>query len=99
MKRSASSADVARRVMTSRTTKKTRASGPKRVPHKDLAREYRFDYGKSKANRFAKRVPQDAVVVVLDSDVAKVFRDSKRVNALLRASIAAGQKRRPRRAS
>ena len=58
-----------------------------------MAREYEFDYSKSRPNRFASRLPKDAVVVVLDSDVAKEFRDSKRVNTLLRATIAALKKK------
>jgi hypothetical protein len=61
-----------------------------------LEHEYEFDYSKSKPNRFARSVGQDAVVVVLDSDVAEVFDDPKRVNALLRATIAAVTKGRPR---
>jgi uncharacterized protein (DUF4415 family) len=64
-----------------------------------MAREYRFDYSKSRANRFAKHLSKNAVVVVLDPDVAEVFRDPRRVNALLRATIAALDKRRSRRAS
>ncbi|MBI3447347.1 MAG: hypothetical protein HY049_00290 [Acidobacteria bacterium] len=60
--------------------------------------EYRFDYADSRPNRFARRLRKDAVVVVLDSDVAKVFRDPRRVNALLRAAIAAVEKRGSRRA-
>jgi hypothetical protein len=55
----------------------------------DLAPEYRFDRSKAKPNRFADALGKDAVVVVLDPDVARVFRDSRRVNALLRATIAA----------
>ena len=60
--------------------------------------EYRFDYSKSRPNRFAPRFPKDAVVVVLDSDVAKVFRDPKRVNGLLRATIAALKRKKSKRA-
>ena len=63
-----------------------------------LKREYRFDYRKSKPNRFAKLLSHDAVVVVLDSDVSAVFRDAKRVNSLLRATIAAVTRRSSRRA-
>ena len=59
----------------------------------DLAPEYRFDYKKARSNRFAARVAKDAVVVVLDPDVSEVFRDSSKVNALLRATIAAMRKR------
>jgi uncharacterized protein (DUF4415 family) len=63
-----------------------------------VVREYRLDYSKSRPNRFAGRVPQDAVVVVLDADVAEVFQDADRVNALLRATIAAVAKHRSRKA-
>lgn len=63
-----------------------------------LAREYRFDYSKSRPNRFARQMAKNAVVVVLDPDVAAVFRDPKRVNSLLRATIAALKKPGSRRA-
>ena len=84
--------------MNARTTKRPGVSRSRASIEEGLAREYRFDYSKSKANRFVRRVPRDAVIVVLDSDVAEVFRDPKRVNALLRAMIAAVEKRRSRRA-
>jgi hypothetical protein len=63
-----------------------------------IAREYRFDYSKSKPNPYAKRMDRNVTVVVLDSDAAAVFHDSKRVNAALRATIKAKQKRRKRKA-
>jgi len=63
-----------------------------------LTREYEFDYSKSRPNRFASRFPKDAVVVVLDADVARVFRDPKRVNTLLRATISALEKKGSRKA-
>jgi len=63
----------------------------------DLSPEYRFDYSKSKPNRFARLLPRDAVVVVLDPDVAAHFRDSRRLNSFLRAAIAALKGRRVRR--
>lgn len=53
-----------------------------------LLPEYDFDYSKSKPNRFADRIAPDSIAVVLDPDVAAVFRDSASVNALLRAVIA-----------
>ena len=80
-----------------RTSRKASASSRTSAARRGLSREYRFDYGKSRANRFARRVPRDAVVIVLDSDVAKVIRDPKRINAILRATITAGPKRRRRR--
>ena len=63
-----------------------------------VAPEYRFDYRKARKNRFARRIRTDAVVVVLDADVAEVFRDSREVNAVLRAAIAAFRTRRSKRA-
>lgn len=63
-----------------------------------MASEYRLDYEKARPNRFARHVAQDAVVVVLDADVAEVFNDPKSVNALLRAAIAALPKKRSRKA-
>lgn len=77
--------------------RKLEASGG-RPATDELAPEYRFDYSKSKPNRFAREVNRDAVVVVLDEDVATVFRDPERVNSLLRATIAAVDKPRSRRA-
>ena len=53
----------------------------------DLRTEYRFDYQKAKPNRFAGRAEGRRVVVVLDSDVARVFRSPDDVNAVLRALI------------
>jgi len=54
-----------------------------------MRREYRFDYGKAKPNRFADAMKSDAVSVVLDPDVAAVFDSSESVNTLLRSVIAA----------
>jgi len=77
--------------------KKANGARRKRSPAGGLARNYRFDYGKSKPNRFAGSLAKDAVVVVLDPDVALVFRDSRRVNSLLRATITALRRPRSRR--
>lgn len=53
----------------------------------ELAREYRFDDSKARPNRFARWMPEGAVAVVLDPDVARVFRDGRTVNAVLRALL------------
>lgn len=82
--------------MSGKTTKRTSDRG--RRSQGDLAREYRFDYSKSKPNPYAKRMGRNVTMIVLDSDVAAVFHDSKRVNAALRATIRAKQKRKPRKA-
>ena len=54
----------------------------------DLRREYRFDYRRSKPNRFAPQFAAGSVAVVLDPDVASVFRTSESVNVLLRSVLA-----------
>ena len=56
----------------------------------ELSTEYRFDYARSKPNRFAARMSGGAIAVVLEPDVAAVFKSSKKVNALLRSLISAG---------
>jgi hypothetical protein len=53
-----------------------------------LRKEYAFDYAKSKPNRFATQL-KDTKVVVLQPDVAKVFKSAESVNDLLRSAIAA----------
>lgn len=83
--------------MSAKTTERPRGPRNHRRAQGELAREYRFDYAMSRPNRFARQTAKDAVVVVLDSDVAAVFRDPKRVNSLLRATIAAVERPRSRR--
>jgi hypothetical protein len=51
--------------------------------------EYDFDYKKAKPNRFAKQMTAGTIAVVLDPDVAAVFKSSQAVNNLLRSVIAA----------
>jgi hypothetical protein len=60
----------------------------------DLRAEYRFDYRKSRQNRFASRMRGNARAVVLEPDVAEVFDSSKSVNQLPRSVIAAVPPRR-----
>src|SRR2546426_10019762 len=79
-------------------TMKNRRGPRNRHAQVDLAREYRFDYSKSRPNRFARQIAKNAVAVVLHPDVAGVVRDSQRGDLLLRAAIAALKKPRPRRA-
>ena len=78
--------------------KKTSASKKKSITQEALRREYRFDYSKSKPNRFAAKMSEGTVAVVLEPDVAEVFKSSEAVNALLRSIISAmaGSKRSPR---
>jgi hypothetical protein len=69
--------------------KKTRKSKDCIDHNNDLRAEYRFDYKKAKPNRFATRAAKAPLVVMLDSDVSKVFRTPDSVNAALRALIKA----------
>lgn len=67
-----------------------RDESPKR-PRKtkdEMRAEYRFDYAKARSNRFADRMKNGAVAVILDPDVAAIFGSSKAVNAFLRSVIA-----------
>lgn len=50
--------------------------------------EYRFDYARARSNRFADRMKNGALAVILDPDVAAVFGSSKAVNAFLGSVIA-----------
>ena len=54
-----------------------------------MASEYRFDYRKAKPNRFAKRMETEPLVVLIEPDLAKVFKTSDEVNKALRALISA----------
>jgi len=51
----------------------------------DLQPHYDFDYSKAKPNRFAARIDQESMMVVLDPDVAEVFPTAESVNETLRA--------------
>ena len=51
----------------------------------ELLAHYDFDYSKAKPNRFADQIGRDTLMVVLDPDVAAVFRTAESVNSTLRA--------------
>lgn len=61
----------------------------KRPADEEIAFRLRFDYSKSKPNRFAAKMSKGTVAVVLEPDVAEIFRSSEVVNDLLRSIIAA----------
>jgi hypothetical protein len=68
----------------------------KKAPHKrkrsaaaGMRPEYRLDYSRGRPNRFASRLPPNAIAVVLDPDVTSVFHSSDSVNALLRSVVKA----------
>ena len=66
-----------------------KATEPQTRRRTGMRAEYRFDYAAARPNRFAERASEGTVAVVLDPDVARVFRTSDSVNALLRSVIAA----------
>ncbi len=55
----------------------------------DIRKEYQIDYRKSRPNRFAKIAQEEPLVVMVDADIAEVFRTSEAVNQALRALITA----------
>jgi len=54
-----------------------------------MAPEYHFDYRKAKPNRFAARMKDEPLIVLIEPDIAKVFTSSEQVNKALRALISA----------
>ena len=53
----------------------------------ELLAEYHFDYQKAKPNRFALAHKTQKLTVVLDADVAQVYKTTESVNKVLRAFI------------
>src|SRR5215216_833357 len=81
------SAPVAQRKMRSKIMKKTPTTKPRKAA--EMSAEYKFDYKKAKPNRFASRMKDSPLVVVVEPDVAKVFTSAEQVNRALRALISA----------
>jgi len=73
------------------TTKKRSARA--RIARPGAHGEHRFDYARSRPNRFAPRMAKDVVAVVLDPDVASAFPTSAEVNTALRSMIGNGSPR------
>ena len=65
----------------------------RRTKQPEMRTEYELDYRKSRPNRFAPLMKGSSVAVVLDPDVASVFRSPEAVNSLLRSVINALPKR------
>lgn len=77
--------------------KKTSVRKNTKIERDNLRAQYRFDYSRAKPNRFAETMSRYTVAVVLDPDVAAVFKSSEAVNALLRSVISAMAERKRRR--
>lgn len=74
--------------------KNTSQTKPKPKRAGGLRTEYRFNYAKSKPNRFAEQTRPGAVAILLDPDVARVFKSGESVNTVLRALVVAMPTRR-----
>ena len=59
----------------------------------DLRPEYHFDYSRAKPNRFVGKMTRPVVAVILEPDVAAVFKSSAKVNAELRTLITARRRK------
>ena len=69
--------------------RKTSAPKKRPVSRNAMRGQYRFDYSKAKPNRFAAEMSEGVIAVVLEPDVAAVFKSSEAVNAFLRSVISA----------
>ncbi|SPE27960.1 conserved hypothetical protein [Candidatus Sulfopaludibacter sp. SbA3] len=87
MARFASSALVVLPGKNRTTMKKTPRTKPTAKRVQGLRAEYRFDYTKAKPNRFAQGTQPGSVAILLDPDVARVFKSAKAVNTVLRALV------------
>jgi hypothetical protein len=74
--------------------KNTSQTKPKAKCANRLRAEYYFDYAKAKPNRFAGSTRPGAVAVLLDPDVARVFKSAESVSTVLRALVATMPSRR-----
>ncbi len=55
----------------------------------EMLPEYNFDYSKAQRNRFAGKISEERLVVLLDPEVAQVFTTPEAVNSVLRALVTA----------
>ena len=68
-------------------TSETKPDKPDKV--EEMASEYRFDYQKAKPNRFAEKMETEPLIVMIEPDVAEIFKTPEQVNKALRALISA----------
>ncbi len=67
--------------------KKVPSEIPESVAADDLLPEYDFDYRKARPNRFVPQAAERGRTVVLEPEIAQVFKTSDSVNSVLRALI------------
>ena len=63
----------------------------KKTEAAELREHYDFDYSKAKPNRFATRLTQEQLMVVIDPDMAVIFPTSEAVNEALRVLATVAQ--------
>ena len=67
----------------------------KSIPDFDLQPEYKFDYSKAVRGKYCRRLMREgANVVVLEPDIAHMFRNSAAVNDALRSLLDVSEKTR-----
>ena len=69
--------------------KKEQKSNKQVNESEDMLPEYSFDYRKARPNRFAPKIEEGSLIVVLDPDIARIFRTQESVKKALRALIEA----------
>ena len=69
--------------------KKTPLSKSRKTASQEILPEYDFDYSKARPNRFAGRISEERLVVLLDPEVSQVFTTPEAVNTVLRALVTA----------
>jgi hypothetical protein len=57
-------------------------NGPEQAED-DMLAEYHFDYSKARPNRFARGIAEGSLIVVLEPELAQVFKTSEHVKAIL----------------
>jgi len=53
--------------------------------NQEMLREYHLDYGKARTNRFAQGIAKGSLVVVLEPELAQIFKTPEHVKAILTA--------------
>ncbi len=79
--------------------KKISVSKTSKYDSLEMPAEINFDYSKARPNRFAGRISDERVVVLLDPDVSKVFTTAESVNKVLRALVTSMPTSRKRKVS
>ena len=69
--------------------KRTRPEDQSAEAADDLLPEYELDYSKARPNRFVAHPAKSGRTIVLEPDIAAVFKTSDSVNSVLRALIQA----------